>query len=267
MATGAPTREATGGGRPPTDHERELVLAARTSGADRERLIEAFLPLIGTVARMYRTSPAVDRRELMQEGVVGLLRALERYDAELGTPFWAYASWWVRQAMQQLVSELTGPVVLSDRAARHLARVKAAQRRHLQEQGREPSRRELADATGLPHSQVDALIAAERRPRGLEQPVRIDDWSSGVVGETLADPRAEHEYERVSESVAAEQLPAMLDDLSERERTVVRGRFGLDGREQTLRELASALGLSAERVRQIEGATLGKLRAACGVPA
>ena len=95
------------------------MLAAKQGGArEREQLIEAFSPSIVGVARMYRNSSRVKWNELLQEGVVGLLRALERYDVELGTPFWAYAKWWVRQAMQQLVSELTGPVVLSDRALR-----------------------------------------------------------------------------------------------------------------------------------------------------
>jgi RNA polymerase primary sigma factor len=106
--------------------ERELVLAAKECrGEARGALIEAFTPLIGNVARGYRGASGVGRAELMQEGVVGLLRALERYDPELETPFWAYASWWVRQAMQQLVSELSRPVVVPDRAARQLACVRA----------------------------------------------------------------------------------------------------------------------------------------------
>ena len=89
-------------------NDRELVLAAKECrGEARGALIEAFTPLIGNVARGYRGASGVGRAELMQEGVVGLLRALERYDPELETPFWAYASWWVRQAMQQLVSELS----------------------------------------------------------------------------------------------------------------------------------------------------------------
>ena len=104
----------------------------------RARLVDAFMPLIASVARIYRSAPAVDRGELMQEGVVGLLRALERYDIGRGTPFWGYASWWVRQAMQQLVAEVTGPVVLSDRALRQLARVKDARRTHLQATGASP---------------------------------------------------------------------------------------------------------------------------------
>src|SRR3954451_16844076 len=118
------------------DWELELVLAAqRGRPGARAELVEAFMAPIASVARLYRGTRAVSREELIQDGVVGLLRAVERYDASLGTPFWAYASWWVRQAMQQLVSELTRPVVLSDRAARQLARVRNAEREHLQCRG------------------------------------------------------------------------------------------------------------------------------------
>ena len=105
--------------------ERELVVAAKESrGEARDALLEACTPLIASVARGCRGASGVGREELMQEGVVGLLRALERYDPELETPFWAYASWWVRQAMRQLVSELSRPVVVADRAARQLACVR-----------------------------------------------------------------------------------------------------------------------------------------------
>src|SRR3954453_14828133 len=130
--------------------EVAIVLAAqRGPGRDRDRLVERYLPLIGSVARTYAGTAGVERTELMQEGVVGILRALRRYDPEIGTSFWAYASWWVRQAMQQLVSEMARPIVLSDRALRQLARVRAAERRLAQELGREPSPRELAGATGF----------------------------------------------------------------------------------------------------------------------
>ncbi len=118
------------GGRRLTDaEERRLVLAAKDGDeARRAELVEAFMPLIASVARAYRGSPSGERRELMQAGVVGLLQALERYDQSLGTPFWAYASWWVRQAMQQIVAQLTRSIVLSDRALRELARVRNAER-------------------------------------------------------------------------------------------------------------------------------------------
>src|SRR6201995_1476953 len=108
---------------------RERDLLARPEAGDRaatEELVIAFMPAIDGVASLYRSFRCLERRELRQEGVVGLLRAVRRYDQRYETPFWAYASWWVRQAMQQLVAELTGPVVLSDRAARNLVEMKRA---------------------------------------------------------------------------------------------------------------------------------------------
>src|SRR3954447_2238917 len=113
------------------DDYLELVLAAKRDRGRHEELIEAFRPLIGSVARTYRRPGVLDHEELMQQGIVGLLDALERYDPSFGTPFWAYACWWVRQAMQQMVSQLTGPVVLSDRAQRALSRLGAARSAHL----------------------------------------------------------------------------------------------------------------------------------------
>jgi RNA polymerase primary sigma factor len=109
--------------------ERELVFAAKGSrGEARDAFLEAFTPLIESVARGYRGASGVAREELTQEGVVGLLRALERYDPELETPFWAYASWWVRQAMRQFVSEQSRPLVVPDRAVSRPARISHVRR-------------------------------------------------------------------------------------------------------------------------------------------
>src|SRR5918992_5834257 len=122
--------------RLPAREERELVAAAESGDrAAREQLVKAFWPSISSVARIYHASSSIGREELMQEGVVGLLRAAGRYDPEMGTPFWAYASWWVRQAMQKLVAEMTRPVVLSDRALRRLARIKEARSAHMRKHG------------------------------------------------------------------------------------------------------------------------------------
>ena len=125
------------------------MLAARANAAERTRLVEEYKPRIRNVARAYRHSPGVDPGELVQEGVVGLLRALERYDPELGTPFWPYAAWWVRQAIQRLISERCSPIVLSDRALRQLARVRRARQVWVQAHAREPTLGELAEATGM----------------------------------------------------------------------------------------------------------------------
>jgi RNA polymerase sigma factor (sigma-70 family) len=247
----------------PQAEERALVAAAKARAPEaREELIDAFVPLIASVARIYRGSSCVDRGELMQDGVVGLLRALERYDPELGTPFWAYASWWVRQAMQQLVSELARPVVLSDRALRQLARLRDAQREYLQRHGREPTSAELAAHAGLRLEQVEHLIVAERRPRGLEEPVGGDDDVGSTFGELLADPGAEDAYDHVPRHLEIERVRRLLTGLDERERTIVAGRYGLNGPQRTLRELALVLGVSAERVRQVEQGALAKLREA-----
>ena len=246
--------------------ELALVLSARVGpGPARDRLVDEFLPLIGSAARAYRGASAVDRRELMQEGVVGLLRALERYEPELGTPFWAYASWWVRQAMQQLVAELTRPVVLSDRAMRQLARLKAAQRSLAQVHGREAAPAEVAAEAGQTADQVASLTAAERRARALEEPVGGDGDVAATYGDLIPDPRAEDAYDLVPLRPVIDALPRMLTALTDRERMIVRARYGLDdGHELTLRELADRLGVSAERVRQIEQGALDKLRDAGG---
>ena len=214
--------------------ERELLLAAKECrGEARGALLEAFTPLIGNVARGYRGASGVGRAE-MQQGVVGLLRALERYDPELGTPFWAYASWWVRQAIQQLVSELSRPVVVPDRAARQIER-----------------------------AQVKSLIAVERVPCALEEPSSGDEGARGDrFGERLPDPVAEEAYERAAGRLALTCLPPRIASLSRREQTILRGRYGLDGPVQTLRGLGAELGMSAERVRQLEQQALETLYAA-----
>jgi RNA polymerase primary sigma factor len=253
------------GDRPrlPLAVERRLVAAAQAGDRQaREQLVEAFLPLIAGVARVYRGSPTITRLELMQEGVVGLLRALERYDPALGVPLWGYAPWWVRQAMQQLVAELTRPMVLSDRALRQLSQLRRAHGEYVAAHGREPNERQLVDSTGLTLEQVTELLALERVPRSLDESVGGDGEELGAFGELLVDPLAEDAYEQLLNHSEIQQIRALLGSLNDRERMILRARYGLDEPEQSLRDIGERIGLSGERVRQIEERALGKLRAA-----
>ncbi|MDQ1431693.1 MAG: polymerase primary sigma factor [Actinomycetota bacterium] len=208
----------------------------------------------------------MERNELIDEGVVGLLRAAQRYEPRLETPFWAYASWWVRQAMQKLVAEVTRPVVLSDRALRNLALVNAARRDHLQDHRREPTSNELAAATGFTPSQLDSLLAIEMTPRGLEEPTGVAEPTAPTFAQMLADPEAEQDYERVLDRMQMHMVRDLAAALDERERTVLFGHYGLGQTPQTLQEIGDGLGITAERVRQIETAALQKLRDAAARP-
>ena len=198
-----------------------MAAAAAGDAVACEQLVEAFLPSIAGVASIYRSTPGVDRAELMQEGVVGLLKAARRYDPARGTPFWAYASWWVRQAMQQLVAEMTRPVALSDRPLRGLARIKEARAKHLQDHGREPSITELVTATGPARKQVESLIAIERTPRGLDEPVSGEEGATGTLQDLVEDPVAEDQYQHVLDRMEIEFVRGLTDGLSERERNIL----------------------------------------------
>jgi RNA polymerase primary sigma factor len=243
-----------------------VVATDRGDEAACRQLVDAFLPAIAGVARRFDGGGGVQRTELLQEGVAGLLFAARRYDPRMETPFWGYASFWVRKAMQELVAEVTRPVALSDHAVRGLARVKAARRHHVQAHGAEPTAAELAAATGLTRAQLDSLLAIERAPRSFEEPLGADDGTTATLGEMVADPGAEREYEQVLDKMEMKAVRDLADGLDERERTVLWRHYGLGQAPQTLRRIGSDLGLTAERIRQIEKEALEKLREAAAQP-
>jgi RNA polymerase sigma factor (sigma-70 family) len=249
--------------------EQELELVVATEGGDEaasRKLVDWFLPAIGSVARRFDAGGRVQRADLMQEGVAGLLFAAKRYDPRMKTPFWGYASFWVRKAMQELVAEMTRPVTLSDHAVRGLARVKAARRDHLQAYGAEPTGAELAAATGFTRAQLDSLLAIDRTPRSFDEPLSAAEGTMATFGEMVADPDAEKAYDRVLDTMEIEAVRDLADRLDERERTVLSGHYGLGRPPQTLNKIGSDLGLTAERIRQIEKGALEKLREAAAEP-
>jgi len=196
-----------------------------------------------------------------------LLFAARRYDPELETPFWAYASFWVRKAMQELVAELTRPVALSDRAVRDLSRVRAARNDYLQKHGTEPTDGQLSAATGLTPAQIESLSATDRTARSTDERLTEEEPASMTFGETIADPRAEQAYQEVLDQLEIDHVLDLTDALEERERMVILSHYGLGQEPRTLSQIGAALGLTAERTRQIESAALHKLRENLAQPA
>jgi RNA polymerase sigma factor (sigma-70 family) len=247
--------------------ERALVVAAGGGDADaRCKLVDVFMPAIAGLALGFPAGAAVERQELHQQGVVGLLFAARRYDPERNTPFWSYASFWVRKAMQELVAELARPVSLSDRAVRSLARIRTARSEHLQAHGSEPTNEQLSDATGFTPEQLESLQATERMPRAFEELLRVETETSGTVGDSIVDPLAEQAYERVLDTMELRDVRAVADQLDELERAVIRAHYGLGQPAQTLDQIGRGLGLTAERARQIEAGALAKMREALAPP-
>lgn len=262
--TAGPHGPAAGPSRLKPDEERDLVVATEAGDLDAcRRLVQAFLPAIAGLARRFPDGLGVQRQELLQEGVAGLLFAARRYDAGLGTPFWAYASYWVRKAMQDLVAELTMPVALSDRAVRGLAVIRAARDDHLRRHGTEPTADELARATGFDRGQLERLQAAARASHSVE----AAGDTEVAVAEHLADGHAEHAFEAVLDAIEVREVRDLTERLADRERAVLRAHYGLGAPAQTLRQIGQDLGLTAERARQIESGALDKLRAALTRPA
>ncbi len=264
VATARPVESVKTDDRLTLRQEKELVVGAEAGDRDASRkLVEAFLPAILGVAGRFRTGVGVERQELVQEGVVGLLFAARRFDCRRETPFWSYASFWVRKAMQELVAELTRPVALSDRAVRALARLKSARTEYLQAHGSEPTDDELSRATGLTRAQVQSLQATERWPRALHEPFGEAE-SAATLGDAIADPVAERDYERVLDRIELGEVHDLAEELDERARSVVRAHYGLGQPPRTLNEIGAGLGLTAERARQIEADALRQLRERLG---
>jgi RNA polymerase primary sigma factor len=239
--------------------EHRLAVRAKDDPAAREQLIERFLPLIVSLARSYRTE-GLDFADLVQEGCLGLLRALDRFDAARGVPFTAFATWWIRQGLQELRSDFMRPLRIPPKALRQLAELKSAHNRIWVEEHRQIPLHELAERCGIDTEQAEALLRADAEVRSLSDPVAASD-EVGMLGDILEDPVSADDYEQLLDEIAGEQLRSLLGSLSARELEIIAARFGLEGRAiERLQEIGERMGLSAERVRQLEARALAKLR-------
>jgi RNA polymerase sigma factor (sigma-70 family) len=248
--------------------ETELVRAAKAGNPRaREELIERYLPLVVATARSFHAE-GLDFTDLVQEGVTGLLRALERFDPDRGAPFAAYAKPWIRYSLQELRRDFMRPMRLSRQALRELSQLKSEYGRLHAVKGHEPSLTEAAARLGIDRDRAEELIRANALPRSLYDEVAVDEAplagrEIARLSELVEDPVSTDAYEEVLDRVAGAQLRVLLTRLTEREHEILVARFGLDGRPpERLSEIAERLGVSVAQVRRLEQRALAKLRQA-----